>query len=144
MIACFVFVMMRRPPRSTRTDTLFPYTSLFRSCSAGGGTDLGARLLAADLEKELGTSVVVENRTGAGSQIGLTVLANSDPDGYTIGAVNTPAMDTIILSPERDPAFSIDSFDYVINHVAEPLIIAVRKDSPYAPLADPAEAARNR
>src|SRR3546814_16793670 len=29
--------MIRRPPRSTRTDTLFPYTTLFRSCSAGGG-----------------------------------------------------------------------------------------------------------
>src|SRR3546814_2608824 len=30
----FVFLMIRRPPRSTRTDTLFPYTTLFRSCSA--------------------------------------------------------------------------------------------------------------
>src|SRR3546814_3018873 len=28
---CFVFLMIRRPPRSTRTDTLFPYTTLFRS-----------------------------------------------------------------------------------------------------------------
>src|SRR3546814_17986570 len=31
----FVFLMIRRPPRSTRTDTLFPYTTLFRSGSAG-------------------------------------------------------------------------------------------------------------
>src|SRR3546814_1294981 len=30
----FFFLMIRRPPRSTRTDTLFPYTTLFRSCSA--------------------------------------------------------------------------------------------------------------
>src|SRR3546814_12842276 len=30
----FVFLMIRRPPRSTRTDTLFPYTTLFRSCGA--------------------------------------------------------------------------------------------------------------
>src|SRR3546814_7438534 len=42
MILCFalfVCLMIRRPPRSTRTDTLFPYTTLFRSrsaCSAGG------------------------------------------------------------------------------------------------------------
>src|SRR3546814_13535706 len=31
MFMCFVFLMIRRPPRSTRTDTLFPYTTLFRS-----------------------------------------------------------------------------------------------------------------
>src|SRR3546814_15322174 len=31
---CFFFLMIRRPPRSTRTDTLFPYTTLFRSCVA--------------------------------------------------------------------------------------------------------------
>src|SRR3546814_2062336 len=30
----FFFLMIRRPPRSTRTDTLFPYTTLFRSCAA--------------------------------------------------------------------------------------------------------------
>src|SRR3546814_5688287 len=33
---CFFFLMIRRPPRSTRTDTLFPYTTLFRSPGAGG------------------------------------------------------------------------------------------------------------
>src|SRR3546814_15230973 len=32
----FFFLMIRRPPRSTRTDTLFPYTTLFRSTAAGG------------------------------------------------------------------------------------------------------------
>src|SRR3546814_17495319 len=32
LIWCFFFFMIRRPPRSTRTDTLFPYTTLFRSC----------------------------------------------------------------------------------------------------------------
>src|SRR3546814_12637057 len=31
MVLCFCFLMIRRPPRSTRTDTLFPYTTLFRS-----------------------------------------------------------------------------------------------------------------
>src|SRR3546814_12651827 len=45
----FVFLMIRRPPRSTRTDTLFPYTTLFRSLMLGlkcvvTNTDLVARL----------------------------------------------------------------------------------------------------
>src|SRR3546814_14525859 len=35
-LLCVCFLMIRRPPRSTLTDTLFPYTTLFRSCSASG------------------------------------------------------------------------------------------------------------
>src|SRR3546814_7523413 len=35
MLVCFLFLMRRRPPRSTRTDTLFPYTTLFRSGGRG-------------------------------------------------------------------------------------------------------------
>lgn len=102
--------------------------------SAGGGTDLGARLLAADLEKELGVPVLIINREGAGSQTGLTALAHARPDGYTVGAVNFPAANTIILTPERKAAFGIDSFDYLVNHVVEPLLIAVKPDSPYKDL----------
>src|SRR3546814_7805390 len=46
--------MIRRPPRSTRTDTLFPYTTLFRSVGRGGDDALGERrLLAGDLVEDL-------------------------------------------------------------------------------------------
>src|SRR3546814_15153726 len=40
----FFFLMIRRPPRSTRTDTLFPYTTLFRSLALGTGLRYGLRL----------------------------------------------------------------------------------------------------
>src|SRR3546814_17114889 len=46
LILCFFFLMIRRPPRSTRTDTLFPYTTLFRS---GKGFDLLPRPQAGGL-----------------------------------------------------------------------------------------------
>src|SRR3546814_19500278 len=39
---CFFFLMVRRPPRSTRTDTLFPYTTLFRSIVGGAGSNVAA------------------------------------------------------------------------------------------------------
>src|SRR3546814_10649822 len=38
VLVCFIFLMIQRPPRSTRTDTLFPYTTLFRSGDVGGDT----------------------------------------------------------------------------------------------------------
>src|SRR3546814_19027604 len=41
-VSCFFFLMLRRPPRSTRTDTLFPYTTLFRSGRALRPRPLGA------------------------------------------------------------------------------------------------------
>src|SRR3546814_6317758 len=51
VVMLFVFfVMIRRPPRSTRTDTLFPYTTLFRSLPSFPGLDTHARALAAGVK----------------------------------------------------------------------------------------------
>src|SRR3546814_15153758 len=44
LLYCFFFLMIRRPPRSTRTDTLFPYTTLFRSPQAAGSRITGSPL----------------------------------------------------------------------------------------------------
>src|SRR3546814_15323161 len=51
--------MIRRPPRSTRTDTLFPYTTLFRSGGAGGDEDGAAGLGAAQQRVEAADQAVV-------------------------------------------------------------------------------------
>ena len=51
---------------------------------AGGGSDVIARLLAERLEKELGRSVLVENRPGAGGQIAAQLLKAAKPDGTTV------------------------------------------------------------
>jgi len=56
----------------------------------GGGTDAFARPLAAQLTKQLGRSVVIDNRGGAGGTVGASIAAKAAPDGYTffIGAVH--------------------------------------------------------
>src|SRR5262245_26405868 len=63
--------------------------------AAGGPTDAAARLLVPALEKELGTQVTVVNKPGASTQIGVTQLATAKPDGYTIGFVSLPQLQTI-------------------------------------------------
>lgn len=54
----------------------------------GGGTDLTFRLWAPALAEALGQQIVVDNRAGASSIIGLEIVAKSPPNGYTIGASN--------------------------------------------------------
>ena len=54
----------------------------------GGGTDTSSRLMADQLARILGVQVVVENKGGAGGNIGTTELARAAPDGYTIGLIS--------------------------------------------------------
>ena len=55
------------------------------SSGAGGAPDFNARILAAELSKQMGQQFVVDNRPGAGSTLGTNMMAKAPPDGYTIG-----------------------------------------------------------
>ena len=111
---------------------------------AGGGTDVGARILASIAEKRMGQPIVVVNRPGAGTQIGFTELARQKPDGYYLGFVLLPAINTIILDPERKAIFNHDSFLPIINQVQDAGLIWVRAESPYKTLKDLIEDAKKR
>jgi putative tricarboxylic transport membrane protein len=111
---------------------------------AGGSTDVGARIVAAIVEKKMGQPIVVTNRVGAGSQIGLTETARAKPDGYTLGFASLPALNTIILDPERKALFDLKSLVFIINQVIDPGIIWAKGDSPYKTLKDLLEDARKR
>ena len=109
---------------------------------AGGSTDIAARIVAAIAEKNLGQSIVVVNKGGAGGQVGWTEMSRAKPDGYYIGFINLPALNTVILDPDRKAAFKEDAFVPVINQVLDPGIIWVKGDSPYKNLKDLIDAAR--
>ena len=111
---------------------------------AGGSTDVGARIVASIAEKELGQSIVVLNKAGAGGQVGFTELAKQKADGYYIGFINLPAINTIILDPDRKATFTNDTFTPIINQVLDPGVIYVKPDSPYKNLKDLVDDAKKR
>ncbi len=110
----------------------------------GGGNDIGARALAPLLERELGMAVVVQNRPGAGSQIGMAQVARARPDGLTIAYGLWPQTTTLYLDPGRQAGFTRESFTPLALHVTDPGAIVVRTDSPIRSLADMIAAAKAR
>jgi tripartite-type tricarboxylate transporter receptor subunit TctC len=110
----------------------------------GGGNDIGARALAPALEAALETPVVVLNRPGAASLIGMGQVARAAPDGTTIGYGLWPQTTTLYLNPARQAPFDRSSFTPLALHVTDPGAICVRADSPLRDLADLVAAARAR
>jgi len=110
--------------------------------AAGGGTDAAARLIARFMERDLGQSVVVLNRPGAGGEIGFSELARARPDGLTIGFINTPHI--VTLPMERQARFRLEDFSLIGNIVDDPGGLWVRADSDIRSFADLIAAARAR
>ena len=118
--------------------------NLIVAYSPGGGTDLVARAIAPYIEKYLGNNArfVIQNKPGAGGEIGFAALANAAPDGYTIGFINTPNVITIPI--ERKAQYTPDRFELLGNIVDDPDNFSVHSDSPVKSLKDLAELARKR
>ena len=103
----------------------------------GGTTDIIARILAGEMSRRLGQSVVVENRPGAGATLGTGQVARAVPDGYTLLLSVISAMavgkvlggDRIPWDPDRD-------FAHVAMVMSTPYLILVRPDLPIRAVAD--------
>jgi tripartite-type tricarboxylate transporter receptor subunit TctC len=98
--------------------------------SAGGGTDLLARALAQYLGETLGQQVVVDNRSGAGGNIGGAVVARAAPDGYTVlfGTPGPLANNKLIYrSLPFDPEHA---FAPIVLIAKSPLVIAASSALP--------------
>ncbi|HEX5508661.1 MAG TPA: tripartite tricarboxylate transporter substrate binding protein [Pseudolabrys sp.] len=96
---------------------------------AGGGVDTVARLVAQGLQQKLGQPVVVENRAGAGGNIGADYVYTSPPDGYTLLAAQ-PAPLTVNPLLYRKIAFDPTRFEPVAIMSAIPNTLLVRSDFP--------------
>lgn len=104
----------------------------------GGVADNVARPVAQALGKQLGQSVVIENRQGAGGGIGMAYVAKARADGYTL----LLALSSISVIPEADrvlgraPMFQLDQLVPVARFTADPVVLAVRADAPWKSFAE--------
>lgn len=95
----------------------------------GAGTDAVARLVAQKLAEGMGTSVIVENRTGAGGAIGAAEVARSDPDGYTLLFVASPF--TTVAASSKSPGYDpLTQFVPVAPIASGPLAFVVNPSLP--------------
>ena len=110
----------------------------------GGPVDLSARLIAPQLQRSLGQPLVVENRAGAGGNIGADFVAKSAPDGHTLlmGAIATHA-----INPALYPNFPYDpvrDFRHVALIVQVPNVLVVNNDLPVKTVQDLVSLAKDR
>jgi tripartite-type tricarboxylate transporter receptor subunit TctC len=97
--------------------------------SAGGGTDIVARIMAPRLTERLGQQLVIENRPGAGTMIGIEAAAKAPPDGYTILiAPSTLSLNTVVY--KKVPYDAARDFAPITQLVSSTSIITVHPSVP--------------
>ena len=108
-----VFAQAGYPDRPIRIIVAFP---------PGASTDIVARLVAGKLGESLGQNVVVENRPGAGGNIGSQTARKANPDGYTL-LMNSSAI-AVNVSLYKQPGYSISDFVPVLQGPTTPNLIS--------------------
>jgi tripartite-type tricarboxylate transporter receptor subunit TctC len=107
----------------------------------GGNVDIIARMLAHEMEKSLGQSIVVENRVGAGGALAAEAIARGEPDGYML-----------LMVPSSHPAYGalaknvkfnvVDDFTWISVASFYPFMICVKADSRFQSLTQLIDEAR--
>lgn len=110
----------------------------------GGSTDLLSRLVAKPLSERLGQAVVVENRTGAGGNIGADAVAKAAPDGHTLvmGSIGTHATNGLIYSSM--PYDAVRDFAPVALVAAVTLVLVVHPSVPAKSVRDLVDLLKSR
>lgn len=113
------------------SDDNFPVNPirLVLPVAPGGLLDVGIRQMQPYLEKELGVPLVIDNRPGGQSLLMANMVAEAEPDGYTLGNLGMPH--TEISFAMLDTDIGVDSYDYICVNQADIGIIRVHKDSEF-------------
>jgi tripartite-type tricarboxylate transporter receptor subunit TctC len=127
--------------RSLAQGTDYPNKglSLIVPFSAGGRTDVIGRIVAQHLSKPLGKPVAVVNKPGASSVLGSQEVAQSRPDGYTVGFFSTSAVTAQYTVPTP---LDLKDFELVAIVNTDPAALAVQESAPWKTLRELVEDAR--
>jgi tripartite-type tricarboxylate transporter receptor subunit TctC len=119
-------MLLAAAPAAPGAEERFPARpiTLVVGFAAGGGIDLNARLLATELGRHFGQSVVVENRPGAGSRIANEYVARSAPDGYTL-LIGSAAMTIDMAFPDKPGAQTLRELTPVSTVASTPMLLVV-------------------
>ena len=101
----------------------------------GGPTDLTARVVAAEMSKTLGQSIIVDNKPGASGMIGAEMVARAEPDGYTFLANAS----LHVINPHLYPEMRFDAlkdFVPITQLAAVPLVLVVPNSLPVHSIKD--------
>jgi tripartite-type tricarboxylate transporter receptor subunit TctC len=137
LLACSAFAHAQDAYPSKPITMIVPFPP-------GGVADITGRPLAAMMERTLKQPVVVVNRTGAGGALGMSQVAKSAPDGYTI----LMGLSSISIFPVSDringrqPAYEMKDFAPIALVSSDPTVLVVRAESPYRTLKDFVDAAK--
>lgn len=109
---------------------------------AGGVSDVVARALALSMGKQLGQSIIIENKPGAGASMGVMDMKNAKPDGYRltlspVGIFRQPHIQKVAYDPIAD-------LTYVAAYMSYDFLLAVAQDSPFKSVKDVVEQSKKQ
>jgi tripartite-type tricarboxylate transporter receptor subunit TctC len=118
---------------SARAQDAYPQrpVKLIVPYAPGGGTDVFSRLLATQIEREFGQTLVIDNRAGGASVIGTRAVADAPGDGYTIGMVDSAFVTNPGLLKEKLPYDTRKDFIPVSLLSRTQLVLSVHGESPF-------------
>jgi tripartite-type tricarboxylate transporter receptor subunit TctC len=111
----------------------------------GGPVDIPARILIGDLAKELGVSVTIEYKPGAGGMIGGAYVATSKPDGYTLLFTSISSIISAPFLEKETPAYDpLKDFTQIASTVVIPNVLTTHTSSPLTSLEAVIKAAKEK
>ncbi|WP_431099057.1 Bug family tripartite tricarboxylate transporter substrate binding protein [Polaromonas aquatica] len=115
------------PDKPVRIVVTFP---------AGGASDIVARVLAEQLGKKLGQSVVVDNRPGAGGSVGGLAVAQAPADGYTLMLSNSTPVSIGPFALEKQPYDPVEGFTHIALIGNAPCVVMANPLAPIKTITD--------